>query len=350
MHEDRVEAKWLAMFEELFLGLAKVKSGEVVAILSETQSRRLLVDLSELALSRLGARIYHVVVPTPRAAHPVELRSTGTCLALGGLAQIIDALAGANLVIDLTVEGLLHSPERKAILARGARMFMVSNEHPEALERFRLNPALQEKCVKGAEMITRAAVMHVTSAAGTDLRVDLAGVTGRGSAGLADRPGIMGYWPAGLCLCFPSPNTVNGRIVLMPGDANLTFKRYVETPVTLVVENDYVTRIEGDGVDSELMRSYFDAWNDRDAYAVSHVGWGMNPGARWDTLVMYDRRDLNCTEQRAFAGNFLFSTGANEVAGRFTPCHFDIPMRHCTVMLDDDVVVRNGVVQGDLAI
>ena len=76
----------------------------------------------------------------------------------------------------------------------------------------------------------------------------------------------------------------------------------------------------------------------------------MNPGARWDTLVMYDRRDLNCTEQRAFAGNFLFSTGANETAGRFTPCHFDIPMRHCTVKLDDLVVVSNGVVQGALAL
>jgi len=347
---ERIEAKWIDMFEEIFRGLTKVQPGEVVAILSETQSRRLLVDLSELALSRLGVRLYHVVLPTPRAAHPVELRSTGTCLALGNLRQVIDALAGANLVIDLTVEGLLHSPERKDILARGARMLMISNEHPEALERFHLNPALQEKCVRGAEMITNAKRMQVTSAAGTDLIVNLEGVTGRGSAGAADRPGIMGYWPAGLCLCFPNPGSVNGKIVLMPGDSNLTFKRYVEAPVILTIEHDYVTSIEGDGVDAQLMRSYYEAWNDREAYAVSHVGWGMNPGARWDTLVMYDRRDLNCTEQRAFAGNFLFSTGANEVAGRFTPCHFDIPMRHCTVKLDDECVVKDGVVQGELAL
>ena len=129
MLNERIEAKWIDMFEEIFVGLTKVRPGEVVAILSETQSRRLLVDLSELALSRLGVRLYHVVLPTPRAAHPVELRSTGTCLALGNLRQVIDALAGANLVIDLTVEGLLHSPERKDILARGARMLMISNEH-----------------------------------------------------------------------------------------------------------------------------------------------------------------------------------------------------------------------------
>lgn len=345
MHDDRIEPKWLAMFEEMFTGLTAVQPGEVVAILSETQSRRLLVDLAELALSRLGARVFHVVVPSPRTAQPVELRSTGTCLALGGLRQVVDALASAQLVIDLTVEGLLHAPERKDILARGARIFMVSNEHPEALERFRVDPQLQQRCVLGAQKITQASRMAVTSVAGSDLRVDLQGVTGRGSAGMADRPGMMGYWPAGLCLCFPKPGSVNGVLVLMPGDANLTFKRYVESRVTLTVENDHVVRIDGDGLDAELMRSYYEAFSSRDAYAVSHVGWGMNPAARWDTLVMYDRRDLNCTEQRAFAGNFLFSTGANEVAGRFTPCHFDIPMRHCTVRLDDELVVEDGALR-----
>ena len=51
---------------------------------------------------------------------------------------------------------------------------------------------------------------------------------------------------------------------------------------------------------------------------------------------MYDRRDTNGTELRAFAGNFLFSTGANEFAGRFTEGHFDIPVRNCTIALDGD--------------
>ena len=33
-------------------------------------------------------------------------------------------------------------------------------------------------------------------------------------------------------------------------------------------------------------------------------------------MAMYDRGDFNGTELRAFAGNFLYSTGANESAGR----------------------------------
>jgi len=50
-----------------------------------------------------------------------------------------------------------------------------------------------------------------------------------------------------------------------------------------------------------------------------------------DTATFY-KRDTNGTELRAFAGNFLYSTGANEVAGRLTRGHFDFPLRGCTVM------------------
>jgi 2,5-dihydroxypyridine 5,6-dioxygenase len=82
---------------------------------------------------------------------------------------------------------------------------------------------------------------------------------------------------------------------------------------------------------------------------VSHLGWGMNPAARWDAMTMYDKGDFNGTELRAFAGNFLYSTGANEVAGRHTLGHFDLPLRNCTVRLDDVVVVDQGRLQGELA-
>ena len=60
-------------------------------------------------------------------------------------------------------------------------------------------------------------------------------------------------------------------------------------------------------------------------------------------MTFYDRSDFNGTELRAFAGNFLYSTGANEVAGRHTLGHFDLPLRGCTVELDGQPVVRDGV-------
>jgi 2,5-dihydroxypyridine 5,6-dioxygenase len=98
-----------------------------------------------------------------------------------------------------------------------------------------------------------------------------------------------------------------------------------------------------------MMRGYFEAWGDRAAYAISHVGWGMNPAARWDAMTFYDRRDFNGTELRASAGNFLYSTGANEVAGRHTLGHFDLPVRGCTIRLDGRAITDRGRLLGELA-
>ncbi len=336
-----IEAKWVSCFRRAF-ELSGIGTGTLVAILSETLSRAVNVKLAELALLELGARAFHVTMPTPPQASPVPVRSTGASAALQRNPAAVRALSACEIVIDCTVEGLLHAPETPELLAAGTRIFMISNEHPEILERLMPDPALQPRVATAIEMLRKARQMRVTSAAGTDLAIDVAGAPVRGNAGYLDPAAKVAYWPGGLCLCFPKAGTVNGTLVMAPGDVNLTFKRYLETPIRLSIERDYVTAIDGDGLDAELMRSYIAAWEEPDAYAVSHVGWGMNPRARWDALALYDKADLNGTELRAFAGNFLYSTGANETAGRFTRGHFDLPLRHCTIALDNEVIVERG--------
>jgi 2,5-dihydroxypyridine 5,6-dioxygenase len=339
--DTRIEAKWIDCFVEVFR-LCGVQPGDACAVLSETQSRPVLVQLSELALARIGARWFHVVVPTPRQRAPVPVRSTGASDAIGNLAPVVGALAGSVFVADCTVEGLQHAAELPAILRGGARVLAISNEHPEILERT-LPRAEDEAPVREAMRRLKAAgEMRVTSAAGTDLRIGLAGARIGGVWGFTTRPGSLSHWPAGLVLAFPAAGTVQGTLVLAPGDVNLSFKRYLMDAVRLRIERDHVVEIVGDSVDAELMRGYFAAWGDAAAYAVSHVGWGLNRAARWDAMTFYDRCDFNGTELRAFAGNFLYSTGANEVAGRHTLGHFDLPLRGCTVTLDGQVVVDEG--------
>ena len=347
MLQQRIEARWIDSFSEAF-ALCGVKPGDTAAILSETQSRPVNVQLAELALARLGARAFHVVLTSPKLTAPVPVRSTGASDAIQALSPVIHALSASVFVADLTVEGLLHAPELPQILAGGARVLMVSNEHPEVLERCVPNPALEPKVKAGMKRLKNGRVMRVTSAAGTDLTIHLADARVGGGWGYTARPGSISHWPGGLCLAFPAKGSVNGTLVLAEGDVNLTFKRYLEKPVALTIARDFVTDIAGQGLDADLMRSYFAAWGDAEAYAVSHVGWGMNPHARWDSMAFYDKNDFNGTELRAFAGNFLYSTGANEVAGRHTLGHFDLPLRGCTVMLDGETMVDAGQLCGEL--
>jgi len=343
MIADRIEGKWLDAFREVF-ALCGVQERDTVAILSETQSRALNVHLAELALHLLGARVWHVVVPTPRNPHPLPVRSTGASEALGGLAPAVRALSAPGLIVDLTLEGLMHAKETPAILGAGAHILHISNEHPEALERLRPDPALEPEVRAAARLLRGATAMTVTSPAGTALEVNLRGASTVGVWGWTSKPGTLAHWPGGLVVAFPASDTVQGRLVLAPGDLNLTFKRYIESPVTLVIEQDYVTAVQGTGTDAALFRDHLAAWGDREACAVSHVGWGMNRRARREAMTMYGQRDTNGTELRAVAGNFLFSTGANEFAGRHTAGHFDLPMMGTTITVDGAEVVRGGVV------
>ncbi|XUM19975.1 peptidase M29 [Bradyrhizobium oligotrophicum S58] len=344
MLADRIEAKWIDAFCEIFERCA-VKAGDTAAILSETQSRPLNVHIAELALLRMGAHPFHVVVPTPRNPHPVPVRSTGASEAIGKLGPVVTALQQAGFVVDCTIEGLMHAVETPEILKAGARILVISNEHPEALERMRPDTALEKRVRAAAKMLRGTKRMRVTSKAGTDLDVVMEGASTVGVWGWTDRPGTLAHWPGGIVVSFPKSKSVNGTIVMAPGDINLTFKRYLSSPVTMTMRDDYITNLEGEGADAAMMRSYLASWGDREAYAVSHVGWGMNPGARYEALTMYDQRDTNGTELRAVPGNFLFSTGANEFAGRYTAGHFDLPMMGTTIELDGVAVIKDGVLQ-----
>jgi 2,5-dihydroxypyridine 5,6-dioxygenase len=326
----------------------ELRAGETVALLSEAQSRPALVETARLAAQSLGGRVFDVVVPTPSAVHAVPIRSTGASQALAGHPAVIAALAASELVIDCTVEGLLHSPELQQVLGGGARVLMISNEHPEVFDRLPWDDDLPRRVQLGHDWLRAATTMRVTSAAGTDLIVQLAGAVTAGSTGLTAGPGSIAHWPGGLVLAFPAAGTTNGTLVLATGDMNLTFNSLLQSPVTLHIVDDHIEHIEGDGADAILFRSYLSAFGDRESYATSHVGWGMNQFARWDSAQLYDRRETWGTEARAYAGNFLYSTGANETAGRFTAGHFDLPMRNCTVSLDDRVVVANGELAEEL--
>jgi 2,5-dihydroxypyridine 5,6-dioxygenase len=190
--------------------------------------------------------------------------------------------------------------------------------------------------------------MHVTSDAGTDLRVWIGEYPILSEWGYSDEPGHWDHWPAGFIATWPNERSGQGSVVLSPGDIIFPFKSYVREEMRLHIKDGYIREIEG-GFDAELLREYMSEFNDPEAYAVSHLGWGLNPRARWSRLALLDRQQTNGNDARAFAGNFMFSTGPNTDAGgsRDTLCHLDIPMRKCSVSLDDMPMTVNGKIVAD---
>lgn len=70
MIRDRIEAKWIGAFAQVFQ-MCKLTPSDDVVILSETQSRELNVHLAEVALLGMGIRPCHIVLPTLSQTAPV---------------------------------------------------------------------------------------------------------------------------------------------------------------------------------------------------------------------------------------------------------------------------------------
>ena len=155
MLQERIEGKWLACFRRVFV-LNGIGPGTRVAIVAETQSRPVLVQLADLACHDLGADYCMITMPTPRQTAPVPVKSTGTSLAIQGNRAAIEAMKQCEIIVDCTVEGMIHAAEWPEIEEAGARILVVCNEHPEILERCEPTAELGPKVALGIQMLREA--------------------------------------------------------------------------------------------------------------------------------------------------------------------------------------------------
>jgi 2,5-dihydroxypyridine 5,6-dioxygenase len=330
------------------LSLSGLEPGQMVTVLTSDNTHPQTLRCAIAAASARGACVSRLDLPACNAEKSLSrdpLAYLGTT-PLTGNRPAIAALKASDYVLDLMT--LLFSPEQHEILSSGTRI-LLAVEPPEILVRMVPTLADRRRVQAAARLFERKQTMCVRSRAGTDLTCAIGQYPVVQEYGLVDQPGRWDHWPSGFVLTWPNEGESNGTVVLDCGDILLPQKCYVQQPVTLRIEHGYVVAIEG-GLDADLLRDYIESFRDPEAYAVSHIGWGLQKRARWSTLGLYDREASIAMDARAFDGNFLWSMGPNnEVGGsRTTACHIDIPMRACTVKLDELFVVRNGAICEDL--
>ncbi len=317
------------------LTLSNVHEGEKVVVLSQGSERLDYADAFLAAGQRLGAQMYHMRLPTPVPT------SGGWAVGKTGLAanpDAVEALKKADMVVDLIF--LLFSEEQMAIQAAGARVLTAVEPAP-LLARLLPTKELRERVEVGAEILARAKVMRITSPHGTDVVYRLGVYPTMSEYGYTDQPGRWDHWPAAFVFTGAADDGVDGRIVVAPGDVLLPFNSYVRDPITYTIENGTIVDIRG-GLDAELVKSYMASFKDPKGFGMSHVGWGLDHRAQWHGLTQFPGG--MGMELRSFFGNVMFSTGPNNELGgpNDTACHLDIPMRNCSLFLDDEPIVVDG--------
>ena len=326
------------------LRLSKLQAGQTVTLLTSSMTNQQTMQCAQIAAQSMGAvvnRLDLLPVNAEKALSRDSLAYLGTTPLTGNEAAIA-ALKASDLVLDLMT--LLFSPEQIDILKSGTKI-LLAVEPPEILVRTVPTEADRARVTAAAGLIKAAKEMSITSPAGTNLRCPLGEFPAIREYGFVDEPGRWDHWPSGFVLTWPNELGTNGTIVIDKGDILLPQKKYSSEQIILTVENGYATRIEG-GIEAQLLDEYMKSFNDPEGYAISHIGWGLQPRCHWSTLGLYSRENTIGMDARAFEGNFLFSLGPNNEAGgkRTTACHIDIPLRNCTVSLDGRAVVRDGKV------
>lgn len=326
------------------LRLSKVQPGHIVTILTGAATHPQTLRAATMAAQAAGAIVSRIDLP-PINADKALSRDALAYLGetpLTGNPAAIAALKASDLVLDLMT--LLFSPEQIDILESGTKI-LLAVEPPEVLVRTVPTEADRARVIAASARLRKARTMHVTSEAGTDVTFALGEFPTISEYGFVDEPGRWDHWPSGFLFTFANEGGSNGTIVIDTGDIVLPQKSYATSPIRLTIENGYAKAIEG-GIDAQLLSEYMATFKDPEAYAMSHIGWGLQPRCHWSTLAMYDKEQTIAMDARAFEGNFLFSLGPNNEAGgsRTTACHIDIPLRNCTVSLDGEVVVRKGKV------
>ncbi len=332
-------AKLVLLFRKQF-ELCRVAPGQTVAIVSDLGTRREYVQAAFAAADAMGFDIYEMCVNAIPGWTSVGVATIGQCKGT------LEALSVADMVLIFHVP--LFSKWLKEVMNKGVRVQMVIDA-PDDLYNLQSPPGLKEAVLHAQALYGKTQQVRVTSKAGTDLTYRCGEYPVMSQWGIADEPGHFDHWGVGLLHTFPNEGSAEGKVVIAPGDiVILPYCRYVTDAIHLEIGEGHITRIEG-GVDAALMREWLAegqvSEQDRDPYAVSHLGWGLNPQCRWDSLALYgDAPERSRAAARSFPGNFLFSTGPNTQGGgkRTTRGHYDVPMRGCTIALDGNVIVKDG--------
>jgi len=335
MNPGRLTGLFLKQF-----AMSKVTKGETMVLLSDLTSRPEYVQAAFAAADELEVNAYEMRVNMIPSWTKVGVDTVGKTKG------VMDALKAADIVVALHIP--LFTSWLREVMSTGTRFLMIIDS-PDDLELLLAPKGLKEAVKHSEARLTATKEVRVVSDAGTDLTYSCGDFPVMSQWGYSDEPGHFDHWGVGLIHTFPNELTANGTVVMAPGDiVILPYCRYVHDEVRLEIRDGFIRNVEG-GLDAKLMTDWLDdnkaSEDDIDPYAVSHLGWGLNPQALWYNIALNgDDPERSHAAARVFPGNFLFSTGPNTQGGgtRNTKGHYDVPMRDCTVVLDNDVIIERG--------
>jgi leucyl aminopeptidase (aminopeptidase T) len=240
----------------------------------------------------------------------------------------------ADATILYTTASLSHSQARIRAQQSGTRVISAPGLSEDGfLRTLSVDiPALAGLTNRLAEAVSRGRSVRIRSAAGTDIRMDLAHpvIT---ADGLCREPGDLDFFPPGLVLTVPAQGSVSGTAVV---DGAITHLGKLGSAVTLEFRDGRAVAIRGPR-EAGRLREMLDELADPGVYEFAAWGMGTNPGA---ALL---GQDPSFEGERVYGWAHL-STGSNAAFPGGTvraKLHLDLIITDPVVELDGRVILEN---------
>ncbi len=312
------------------LELCRVRSGDSVALLCDTDSNQTLLQCATEALAQLGIVSDTVLVD----------------LSLQRLHTVSDEMpVDADFVLDFS-SCLPQQIER--LVTSGSRVLKVLVQNIGDLQEVAPHSGLGRRAKRGLELLNTSRQLCLTDDTGTKLTVDLNDTQCWQEDGLSTVAGQLVRWPRGVIGVPLESGTAKGKVVLAPGDVWLPMGWFVRCTVTLKINKGRLVAVNGPQGEVEAIESYLNSCGDADVYRLSTLEIG---------LLWLDQPAMPQLFERGLAdslflcdlyGHVSIFTGA-QVDDRRHMRGIGGCLRTATVALDDVCVIRSGCPQGELA-
>lgn len=245
---------------------------------------------------------------------------------------VAGAMREADVVFDVNTHAITHTEARRRAAAAGVE-FVILRGVTEAILRDQLDSDYDEirRVTRAVAAVqTAATTARLTSAAGTDLSVDL---TGRAGHAVTDElgSGDIVALPVGKSAVAPVEGSASGTVVV---DHSIDGIGTLETPVTLAIEAGVVRAVDGGPAADELERRI-----ERAGDCARNVAEAPSLGTNPDVTLCG-----NQAVDKKKRGTAHVAIGDNVSLGGDVACdlHYDMTLLAPTVTFDGELTAVEG--------
>ena len=246
------------------------------------------------------------------------------------------AMQEADVIFSATTFSLYNTDARIEACKRGARFVNMADYSLSMLregclftdwEEIRRQVDATAKKIVGREL-------RITTPAGTDFWTSIEGRHADVGYGTSIHRGEASSPPDAECAVGPADDSAKGVLVI-DGSVPLPGLGLLEKPIYLMVEEGYITKIEG-GREAEILKKSLADFDDPRVYLVAEVGFGLNPAASLSGRML---------EDEGVYGTMHIGIGNNLAYGGTcrTPIHIDLILKNPTCLVDDHYVYKDGI-------